>query len=334
MSGVLPARAERLGAGTGTVTARIRGATDCLQYCTAVVASGHGRGVAVGARTTARARTARSCGRRCRCTARTSRRGWAGRRRRSPASRPAGSASRPTTSSGCSRCTTSPTAHATFLRRLAPSARPKGWWDAYADTLSAGYANLIRLEAGSRALRCYGALVPHALLQSPDFVRQVILSTWETPSQVEIDRRIQVCRRRQDVLDASSPDGPLQFRAVLDESVLRRTAAAPGQDGGAAVLRGQLEWLAAAADAARTSRSRCCRSPRACRRSPPAPSPSSSRARPEHRTSSTSRTRPGSSSSTRRPRCSATAARSTCSAAWPSTRTSPSPSSRTMAADL
>jgi transcriptional regulator with XRE-family HTH domain len=140
-----------------------------------------------------------------------------------------------------------PDAQAGFLRRLAPSARPKGWWDAYAETLSAGYANLIRLEAGSRALRCYGALVPHALLQSPDFVRQVILSTWETPSQVEIDRRMQVCRRRQDVLDADSPDGPLRFHAVLDESVLRRTATAAGQDGGTAVLRGQLEWLAGAA---------------------------------------------------------------------------------------
>lgn len=140
-----------------------------------------------------------------------------------------------------------PEAQAGFLRRLAPSARPKGWWDAYAETLSAGYANLIRLEAGSRALRCYGALVPHALLQSPDFVRQVILSTWETPSQVEIDRRIQVCRRRQDVLDADSPDGPLRFHAVLDESVLRRTAAAPGQDDGTTVLRGQLAWLADAA---------------------------------------------------------------------------------------
>jgi len=140
-----------------------------------------------------------------------------------------------------------PEAQAGFLRRLAPSARPKGWWDAYAETLSPGYANLIRLESGSRALRCYGALVPHALLQSPDFVRQVILSTWETPSQVEIDRRMQVCRRRQDVLDAGSSDGPLLFHAVLDESVLRRTALAPGQEGGTAVLRGQLGWLADAA---------------------------------------------------------------------------------------
>lgn len=138
-------------------------------------------------------------------------------------------------------------AQADFLRRLAPAARHRGWWDAYAETLSAGYANLIRLEAGSRALRCYGALVPHALLQSPEYVRQVILSTWERPSQVEIDRRMQVCMRRQAVLDATSPDGPLQLHAVLDEAILRRTAAATGQDGGNAVLRGQLARLADAA---------------------------------------------------------------------------------------
>jgi transcriptional regulator with XRE-family HTH domain len=140
-----------------------------------------------------------------------------------------------------------PDDQATFLRRLAPSARPRGWWDAYADTLSSGYANLIRLEAGSRALRCYGALVPHALLQTPEYVRQVILSTWERPSQAEIDRRMQVCRRRQDVLEATTEDGPMQFQAVLDESVLRRAAAAPGQGSGPAVLRGQLEWLATVA---------------------------------------------------------------------------------------
>lgn len=141
-----------------------------------------------------------------------------------------------------------PRPQAAFLRRLAPSARPKGWWDAYADTLSAGYADLIRLEAGSRALRCYGALVPHALLQSPAFVRQVVLSTWETPSPGEVDRRVQVCRRRQEVLDTAG--GGLRLHAVLDESVLRRRAAAAGQDGGTAVLREQLDRLVAVADRA------------------------------------------------------------------------------------
>jgi transcriptional regulator with XRE-family HTH domain len=141
-----------------------------------------------------------------------------------------------------------PEEQAAFLRRLAPSARPRGWWDAYADTLSAGYANLIRLEAGSRALRCYGALVPHALLQTPEYARQVILSTWERPSPAEIDRRVQICRRRQDLLDATTAEGSLQFWAVLDESVLRRAAYAPGQDPGGSAMRGQLDRLAAVAE--------------------------------------------------------------------------------------
>src|SRR5690348_1898090 len=35
------------------------------------------------------------------------------------------------------------------LRRLAPAGRAHGWWEAYADSLSTGYATLLRLEAGS-----------------------------------------------------------------------------------------------------------------------------------------------------------------------------------------
>ena len=130
------------------------------------------------------------------------------------------------------------------LRRLAPSARPKGWWDAYADTLSAGYAGLIRLESGSRTLQCYCALVPHALLQTPEFARTVIESTWQRPSAAEVERRVQVCRRRQQVLDR---DGPLRLAAVVDEAVLRRTVRAPGGPADPAVLAGQLDRLIAVA---------------------------------------------------------------------------------------
>ena len=140
-----------------------------------------------------------------------------------------------------------PDPQATYLRRLAPSARPKGWWDAYADTLSSGYANLIRLEAGSQALRCYAALVPHALLQSPAYDRQIILATWETLAQAEVDRRVQACRRRQDVLDAGPRGRPLQLSAVIDESVLHRRVLAADDDRDAAIRRGQLEHLLAAA---------------------------------------------------------------------------------------
>src|SRR3954468_18445040 len=115
-----------------------------------------------------------------------------------------------------------PDQQAGFLRRLAPSARPKGWWDAYADSLSAGYANLIRLEAGSQALRCYAAVIPHALLLTPEYLREVILATWDPPAQGEIDRRMTVCRRRQDVLQPDRPGGTLELSAVIDESVLHR----------------------------------------------------------------------------------------------------------------
>jgi transcriptional regulator with XRE-family HTH domain len=132
-----------------------------------------------------------------------------------------------------------PGAHAEYLRRLVPRTRPRGWWDAYADTLSTGYANLIRLEAGSRALRCWSAVVPHALLQTPDYAREVILSTWERPSPAEVARRVQVCVRRQEVLDRAD-DAALRLSAVIDESVLHRLP--PGADG-RRVRRGQIERL-------------------------------------------------------------------------------------------
>jgi transcriptional regulator with XRE-family HTH domain len=137
-----------------------------------------------------------------------------------------------------------PGEQAEHLRRLVPHTRPRGWWDAYADTLSAGYANLIRLEAGSRALRCWSAVVPHALLQTADYARQVILSTWEPPTAADVARRVQVCVRRQEVLDRR--DGvPLELSAVIDESVLHRTPASGDGTDPRAVLRGQLERLLA-----------------------------------------------------------------------------------------
>src|SRR3954452_8641965 len=131
-----------------------------------------------------------------------------------------------------------PEQQAGFLRRLAPAARRRGWWYASAVSLSAGYANLIRFEAGSQALRCYAAVIPHALLLTPEYIREVILATWEPPAQGEIDRRLTVCRRRQDVLRPDRPGGTLELSAVIDESVLhRRVHPDP------AVMRGQLQRL-------------------------------------------------------------------------------------------
>lgn len=135
-----------------------------------------------------------------------------------------------------------PERHAEFLRRLAPASRARGWWDAYAESLSPGYAGLLRLEAGSRALRTYCAVVPHALLMTPDYIRRVIVSTWQVPADVEIDRRMRVCLRRQAVLNPDAPE-VLEFSAVIDEAVLHRAVAPPGDPGAQDVRRGQLDHL-------------------------------------------------------------------------------------------
>ena len=140
-----------------------------------------------------------------------------------------------------------PDVQAAFLRRLAPAARPRGWWDAYADELSDRFANLIRLEAGSRALRCFAAVVPHALVQAPGYLRELIHSTWEQPSPAEVERRMLVSRRRQELLDPQRNGGGLQLSMVVDESVLMRTVVPgdPGRD--TVVRREQLERLAGVA---------------------------------------------------------------------------------------
>ena len=136
-----------------------------------------------------------------------------------------------------------PAEQAEYLRRLAPTARTRGWWDAYADSLSEGYAGLLRLEAGSQALRSYCAVLPHPLLMTADYIRQVVLATWLTPSPQEIDRRIRVCLRRQAVLDHDTPQTRLNLSVVIDEAVLRRSAVAPGGAGEPDLHDRQLEHL-------------------------------------------------------------------------------------------
>jgi transcriptional regulator with XRE-family HTH domain len=135
-----------------------------------------------------------------------------------------------------------PEERADYLRKLAASARTQGWWDAFSNTLTSGYSSLIKLEAGSSVLRCYSAVVPHALLQTPEYSRRVIHSTLQTPSPAEIERRIDITRRRQAVLHRGNE--PMRLDAVIDEAIFRRhIRTSEGQVDGE-VMRGQFEQLA------------------------------------------------------------------------------------------
>ena len=109
-------------------------------------------------------------------------------------------------------------------------------------------AEYLRRLAPPQALRSYCAVLPHPLLMTADYTRQVVLATWLTPSPQEIDRRVRVCLRRQAVLDENAPPSRLNLSVVIDEAVLRRSAVAPGGGGKSDLHDRQLEHLLRVAD--------------------------------------------------------------------------------------
>ncbi|MFS8096859.1 helix-turn-helix domain-containing protein [Lentzea alba] len=129
-----------------------------------------------------------------------------------------------------------------YLRKLAASARTRGWWDAYANALSSGFSSLIKLEAGSSVLRCYSAVVPHALLQTSGYARQIITSTLQAPAPAEVDRRVDITRRRQQVLKREKH--PMRVAAVIDEAIFQRLIWTPDGRTADGIMRGQFEQLA------------------------------------------------------------------------------------------
>ena len=187
-------------------------------------------------------------------------------RRRCPASRPAASASRPTTSTGCWRSTPSPTRTPTFLRRLAPSARPKGWWDAYADTLSAGYAEpdpprgrIARPPVLRRAGAARAAADPRLRPPGDPVDLGDPVAGGGRPARAGVPAPAGRPRRRRAGRSAAVPRGPRRVGAAADGrrpgSGRRRRASCAGSSSGSP-----------RPPAGPTSRSRCCRSPPACRR--------------------------------------------------------------------
>lgn len=128
------------------------------------------------------------------------------------------------------------------LRRLAATARAQGWWDAYANSLSSGYSNLVKLEASCATLQCYCAVVPHALLQTREYSRHVIQSTMQAPAPSEVDRRLDIARLRQKVLRRGDP--PMRLSAVIDEAAFRRHIRTPAGKIDTGVTRAQFKHLA------------------------------------------------------------------------------------------
>jgi transcriptional regulator with XRE-family HTH domain len=128
-----------------------------------------------------------------------------------------------------------------LLLSLAEDAAQKGWWEQFADGLSADYQQFIGLEHEASAIAVWHVDVVTGLLQTEAYARHIIGSY----SQVEpvapgmIERLVRVRMRRQQVLDR---EPALKLSVVLDESVLTRRV---GSD---LVMYEQLQRLAREAD--------------------------------------------------------------------------------------
>ena len=127
-------------------------------------------------------------------------------------------------------------AEAERLETLARTARERGWWDVYAETLRPEEATYIGLEAEATALHFYDAQLLNGLLQTEAYTRALFKSSTIMFPPGEIERRVQIRRTRQLRLRESDRQ-PLNLSAVLDEAVLRR------QVGGPHVMRDQLQHL-------------------------------------------------------------------------------------------
>lgn len=118
------------------------------------------------------------------------------------------------------------------LSELARRGKERGYWGGYAN-LPTTVANFFGMETAAETIRIFEPLVVHGLLQTADYARHLIESTWLAgagPVEQQVELRM---TRQRLVLDEDPPD----LWVVFDEAAIRR------QIGGRQVMRAQLEHL-------------------------------------------------------------------------------------------
>jgi len=117
---------------------------------------------------------------------------------------------------------------------LARRASTNGWWHNYNDVLPRWFENYIGLEEAASRIRAYEVQFVPGLLQTEGYARAVTLLGHGTAAEEEIERRVEMRMKRQELLHS---DHAPHLWAVVDEAVVRRPL------GGAEVMREQLRHL-------------------------------------------------------------------------------------------
>lgn len=119
--------------------------------------------------------------------------------------------------------------------KLARRANQPGWWAKYGDVLADWFEMYLGLEASASIIRSFELQFVHGLFQTHDYARAVTAIGHKSAAPEEIERRVALRMKRQDLLTA--PEAPRVW-SVMDEAVLRRPV------GGRQVMRAQLHRLA------------------------------------------------------------------------------------------
>ncbi len=125
------------------------------------------------------------------------------------------------------------------LLALARQANTPGWWQRYGDILPSWFQTYLGLEEAATLIRTYEVQFVPGLLQTEDYARVVITHGNSGAPAEEIERRVSLRMKRQQLLIRS--DAP-QLWAVVDEAALRRPMGSP------AVMAAQLERLIKASE--------------------------------------------------------------------------------------
>jgi transcriptional regulator with XRE-family HTH domain len=108
-----------------------------------------------------------------------------------------------------------------LLLSLAEDATRKGWWEEFADILSADYQQFIGLEHEASSIAIWHVEVVAGLLQTEAYARHIIggYDLVEPVAPTMVERLVKVRMRRQQVL---TREPGIQLSVVLDESILKR----------------------------------------------------------------------------------------------------------------
>jgi transcriptional regulator with XRE-family HTH domain len=124
-----------------------------------------------------------------------------------------------------------------FLDLARRSAKPD-WWAKYGDILPEWFETFLGLESSASTIRGFETQFVPGLLQTEAYARTVTKLGHRTATAAEIDHRVALRLKRQNLLARVNPP---RIWLVIDESVLRRPV------GGPAVMHAQLQGLGEAA---------------------------------------------------------------------------------------